>query len=328
MMNNFLISIIVPCYNEAENIFLLISKIEKTLAEYKYEIVLVNDGSTDNTAQIIALVSQKNKNIKYIYFSRNFGHQAAIKAGIDYAKGDCLVTMDADLQHPPETILKMISLWKKGFEVITATRKKNAKISFLKKWFSKSFYWFLSTLSDQEVIVNAADFRLFDKKIATFIRNMPETHLYLRGLFSWIGFKQTTVDYNQEKRIHGSTKYSYKKMISLASNGITSSSIKPLRIALSIGIVFAILAFAYGIYAIVIMFLGLTVSGWTSIIATILFLSGIQLMVLGVMGEYIGKIYIENKQRPHYLISQTNIKIENKTKERITNKQERRAVVF
>lgn len=325
-MSDILISIVVPCYNEADNIFILVNKIEKVMVPYPFEIILVNDGSTDGTAQVVEIMSQKNKSIKYIHFSRNFGHQAAIKAGIDFAIGDCVITMDADLQHPPETLPQLIALWLEGFEVITATREADAKLPLFKKWSSQGFYWLLSALSEQKVVAEAADFRLFDKKIASVIRNMPETHLYLRGLFSWIGFKQTTVSYKQEKRIHGTTKYNLKKMMQLASNGITSSSIKPLRIALTIGVVFAFLAFGYGMYAIVVMLLGLTVSGWTSIIATILFLSGIQLMVLGVMGEYIGKNYIENKQRPHYLVTKTNIK--GTSPKDITNKTERRAAMF
>jgi len=176
-----------------------------------------------------------------------------------------------------------------------------------KKLTSKGFYWFLSFISDQKGIPQGADFRLFDKKIAEVIKKMPEKNLYLRGLFSWIGFSQTTIHYKEEERAFGTTKYTRKKMFQLASNGITSSSVKPLRIALNMGVFFAFLAFAYGIYALIVLFLGLAISGWTSTIATIVFLAGIQLIVLGVMGEYLGKLYIENKQRPHYLIADSNI---------------------
>ena len=326
MKINFLISIIVPCYNEADNIFLLVNKIKEVLTQYQYEIILVNDGSTDSTVQVIELIAQENKHLKYIYFSRNFGHQAAIKAGIDYAKGGCIVTMDADLQHPPETIVKMIELWEEGYDIVTATRKQAVKLSFFKKMSSKLFYWAFLKISDHKVINNGADFRLFDKKIGDIIRSMPEKNLYLRGLFGWVGFNQTTVNYNQANRAYGKTKYSKKKMFKLASNGITAFSVRPLRFSLSIGVMFAILAFTYGLYAVVMMLLGGTVSGWTSIIASILFLAGIQLMVLGVMGEYIGKLFMESKQRPHYLVNKTNIKETNLHTDNI--EAERRAAVF
>lgn len=325
-MTDFLVSIIVPCYNEADNIAPLTTRIQETLTRYHYEIILINDGSTDGTEQIIEFVANTSKTIKYLNFSRNFGHQAAIKAGIDYANGDCIVTIDADLQKPPELIPKMIIQWQEGYEIVNAICKNTGQPSFFKRLTSKGFYMFLSVISDQKVTPHAADFRLFDKKIGDIISNMPEKNLYLRGLFSWMGFKQTTVSYTESKRIYGETKYSTKKMLQLASTGVTSSSIKPLRMALSIGVLFACFAFLYGIYAIVVMVLGQTVSGWTSIIASIVFLAGIQLMVLGVMGEYIGKLYIENKQRPHYLISKTNIK---ETNSQINNhKNERRAAMF
>ena len=323
MKPSFLLSIIVPCYNEAQNIPLLVEKLSEVLRAYHYEIILVNDGSTDQTQEIIELLSIENKNVKFISFSRNFGHQKAIKAGIDFATGDAMVTMDADLQHPAETIPKMINLWQQGYDVITAVRDSQAQPSWVKKGASKLFYWVLSKISNQKVIANSSDFRLFDKKIANELRNMPEQDLYLRGLIPWIGFKQTTLHYIESKRAFGTSKYNFKTMLLLASHGITSSSIKPLRFALSIGFLFAFLAFGYGIYAIVVMLMGLTVSGWTSIVASIMFLSGIQLIVLGVIGEYLGKLYMAHKQRPSYIIAHTNI---NKSKT-LTIQQERRAVV-
>ena len=306
-MADFLISIVVPCYNEADNIRILINRIKKVLLSYRYEIIFVDDGSTDDTLQTLIQLSISDKKIKYISFSRNFGQQVAIRAGIDYAKGDCTITMDADMQHPPESIPEMIYLWDKGFDVVNAIRDNANRLSFVKKWSSKCFYWILSKIADHEVISDVADFRLFDKKVRTIVCNLSEKDLYLRGLFAWIGFKQTTISYDEGERQYGRTKYSTKKMLSLASNGITSSSIRPLRFALSIGIVFAFLAFVYVAYAIIVMFMGLTVSGWASIVASIVFLAGVQLMVLGVMGEYIGKLYMNSKKRPHYIIDQDNI---------------------
>ncbi|MGS2741685.1 glycosyltransferase family 2 protein [Sinomicrobium sp. M5D2P17] len=324
-MNEFSLSIIVPCYNEADNIFPLLSRIQEVMQPYNnYEIILVNDGSCDNTQQVIESALHEDESIKYICFSRNFGHQTALKAGIDFAHGDCIVTMDADLQHPPETILKMITLWQKGYDIVTAIGADKNRSSLLKRQTSKWYYLFLSKISDQDVMINGADFRLIDRKVGDIIRNIPGQNIYLRGLFSWIGFKQTTIKYQEENRIHGTTKYTFKKMLSLASNGITSSSIKPLRFALSAGIFFALLAFGYGMYAVIVMLMGLTIVGWTSIVACIVFLSGIQLIVLGVMGEYLGKLYMESKQRPSYFITKTNI---NNIDRRNNHQKERRGAM-
>lgn len=321
-MNNFLLSIIIPCFNEEENVFVIIKEIKKALL-CDYEIILINDGSTDQTQQNIELLASKHKEVNYISFSRNFGHQAALKAGIDHAQGDCILTMDADLQQPIAEIPRMILLWQEGFDIVTAVRRTSGQSSFFKKKSSKYFYWFLSKIADHEIVIGGPDFRLFDKRIADIIRNIPEQHLYLRGLFSWLGFRHTTLEFCEDPRRYGKTKYNVRKMLQLAVNGITSCSVKPLRAALSIGVFFALLAFSYGVYAIIVLLLGLTVSGWTSIIAGIMFLSGIQLMVLGIIGEYIGKLYIENKRRPNYIVADTNL-----WKEKIVNtKTERRAVM-
>ena len=308
-MNDFLVSIVVPCYNEAENIAPLLVRIESTLKEYSYEVILVNDGSKDGTQLEIELAQSINPSARYISFSRNFGHQAALKAGIDHAKGDCIVTMDADLQKPPEVIPEMIALWLKGNDLVTAVCKNEGQPSLFKRLTSTGYYRLLSWLADHEVVPNGADFRLFDKKVADIIRGVQTQNLYLRGIFSWIGYRQAVTEYREEKRKFGETKYGFWKMLNLASNGITSFSIKPLRFALAVGLFFAGLAFVYGIYAISIVFLGMTVPGWASLVASIVFLSGIQLMVLGVIGEYIGKMYMELKQRPTYLIAKTSITV-------------------
>ena len=313
-MKDFLLSIVVPCYNEAENIGLLTANLKKVLDGLQYEIILVNDGSTDHTQQMIALAACSDEHIGYISFSRNFGHQAAIKAGIDHAEGDCVVTMDADLQHTPAKIPEMIELWKEGFDVITAVREDGSQIGWFKSITSRIYYYILSKLSDHKVLQNGADFRLFDRKVAKVIRNMKEQDLYLRGIFSWVGFKHCTVKYQEGIRAFGQTKYSTKKMLQLALNGITSFSIKPLRLSLLAGIIFALLAFAYGVYAIVVMALGYAVSGWTSIIASGLFLSGVQLIILGIMGEYLGKMYMAQKQRPNYIIATSSPGIERRKK--------------
>lgn len=306
-MNSPLISVVVPCYNEAENIKLLLSRITNVLKNYSYEIVLVNDGSQDNTQFEIELACFKSPCIKFISFSRNFGHQAAIKAGIDHSGGDCVITIDADLQKPPETMLEMIALWQKGYDIVTAVCRNEGQPSIIKRLTSVGYYWLLSRLADHQVIYNGADYRLIDRKVADIIRGLNGQNLYLRGIFSWMGYMQAITFYREEKRRSGNTKYSLINMLNLASNGITSFSIKPLRFALSGGMLFAILAFVYGLYAVIMVWKGRTVPGWASVVASVVFLSGVQLIVLGVIGEYIGKIYREVTQRPAYLISKTNI---------------------
>jgi len=306
-MNDFLISIVIPCYNEAENIPILLMRITDTLIRYDYEVILVNDGSTDHSQKKIELCSSKDARIKYIKFSRNFGHQAALKAGIDHAVGDCIVTIDADLQKPPEVIPKMIILWRKGNDIVTAVCKNEGQSSFFKRFTSTSYYRLLSLLADHKILSKGADFRLIDRKVANIIRQMNTENLYLRGILSWVGFQQAVTYYKEDTRRFGTSKYCIWKMISLATNGITSFSVKPLRFAMAVGLICAGLAFGYGVYAITMLVLGMTVPGWASVVASIVFLSGIQLIVLGVIGEYIGKIYIEVKNRPAYLISETNI---------------------
>jgi polyisoprenyl-phosphate glycosyltransferase len=306
-MNDFLISVVVPCYNEAENIPVLIKRLQHALAAHSFEIILINDGSTDTTQQEIELFSSLDSRVSYLSFTRNFGHQAALKAGIDHAQGDCIVTLDADMQKPPETIPEMIALWQKGNEIVTAISKNEGQPTLFKRWTSTGYYRMLTWLAEHPIVQHGADFRLFDRKVGSVIRSIQSQNLYLRGIFAWAGYTQATIYYREEKRLAGTTKYSLGKMINLASNGITSQSIKPLRLALAIGVGFAFLAILYGIYAITIVFLGMTVPGWASLVASIVFLSSIQLIVLGVIGEYIGKIYRELSQRPAYLISKSNL---------------------
>lgn len=329
-MNDFLISVVVPCYNEAENIPVLINRLQHTLAAYSFEIILINDGSTDTTQQEIEIASELNMRISFLSFSRNFGHQAALKAGIDHARGECIVTLDADMQKPPEIIPEMITLWQKGNDIVTAICNNEGQPRRIKRWTSAGYYRILSWLAEYPIVAHGADFRLFDRKVANVIRGISGQNLYLRGIFAWAGYTQASVFYREEKRSAGTTKYSLGKMLNLASNGITSLSIKPLRMALALGIGFAFLAFGYGIYAICIVFLGMTVPGWASLVASIVFLSSIQLIILGVIGEYIGKIYREVSQRPAYLISKTNLNLPQKyqqVEKVISNQTERRKVM-
>ncbi|MCC5937151.1 MAG: glycosyltransferase family 2 protein [Lunatimonas sp.] len=308
-MNNYLISIVVPCYNEAENILALMARVDTVIRGYNHEIILVNDGSQDYTQRQIELASSGNKHIKYLSFSRNFGHQAALKAGIDHANGDCIITIDVDMQKPPEAIPEMIALWQEGNDIVTAISQNEGQPSIFKRWTSSGYYRVLSWLADHKIIRNGADFRLIDRKVADIIRSLQIQNIYLRGICSWVGYKQAITYYREEGRYAGTTKYSLVNMLNLASNGITSFSIKPLRFALAVGLIFAFLAFGYGLYAVIMVGVGKTITGWASVVASVVFLCGVQLIVLGVIGEYIGKIYQEVTQRPNYLVSKTNISI-------------------
>lgn len=303
------ISVIVPCYNEEEGL----AKFNQTLFEnlpdkYTYEIVYVNDGSSDNTAQVILSLASKSPDIKYIFFSRNFGHQNALKAGYDFATGDCAICLDADLQHPPTVIPQLIDQWEKGFEIVNTIRHDHQSISLSKKLSSQIFYKIMRNLSDVNIENGMADFRLIDKKVLKQLKQFNENFLFFRGIIPWMGFRQTVVPFTAAERFAGKTKYTLKKMLKFATTGVTAFSVKPLRISIYLGSVIAVLAFIYGLYAAYIhFFTERAVTGWTSVIISVLFVGGINLLMLGIIGEYLGKLFIENKRRPNYLISETNL---------------------
>ena len=305
------ISIIVPCYNEKNNIPLILNELKKILSGYNIEIILVDDGSSDESFNIYNRLVLTESSIKYIRFSRNFGHQAALKAGIDFAQGDAIVSIDADLQQPPALIPDMIKKWEEGYDIVEAVRNDAHSLTWFKRISSKLYYNLLSRLSDYPVKNGISDFRLIDKKVAEIVKQLPENNLYLRGLFAWLGFRNAYINYNLQNRKNGTTKYSIHKMLHLASCGITSMSAKPLRFAMYMGLTVSGLAFIYAIYALYIaIFTEKAIAGWTSIIISVLFLSGIQLFVLGILGEYLGKLFMENKRRPTYIVSETNINID------------------
>jgi dolichol-phosphate mannosyltransferase len=305
------ISIIVPCFNEEESLKTFNLTLIKALPEnYLYEIIYVNDGSKDNTLKIILDLAKENLNIKYISFSRNFGHQNALKAGYDFASGDCAISLDADLQHPPKVIPELINKWEEGFEIVNTIRNDHDSISFTKKISSGIFYKIMRKLSDVNIENGMADFRLIDKKVLKQLKLFPENFLFFRGIIPWMGFKQTIVQFKANERFAGTTKYTFKKMLKFATTGVTSFSVKPLRLSIYLGATFAFLAFLYGIYITYIyIFTNKAVTGWTSVILSILFVGGINLLMLGIIGEYLGKLFIENKRRPNYLISDTNLEV-------------------
>jgi polyisoprenyl-phosphate glycosyltransferase len=300
----FLVSVVIPCYNEQENIQALYNALLAALASCpECEIIFVDDGSTDNTAQQIRTLEKSDRRVRLISLSRNFGHQFALKAGLDHARGDCVISLDADLQHPPDLIPEMIEKWQQGFDVVFTIRRETDELGFIKKMSSRWFYALAKKLSSVEVAQGAADFRLLDRAVVDVLKQCRENYLYIRGLVSWAGFNQTSITYTPNERFAGKTKYSLRKMLRFAMAGITSFSIRPLQLSLIAGTLIAGLAFLYGLYVIYIYtFTDQAVAGWASTTASVLFIGGIQLIVLGIMGEYIGKTFIENKRRPPYVI--------------------------
>lgn len=302
------ISVVIPMYYEEEvaqecynRTSVVLRKLEK---KYKYEIIFVNDGSKDKTLEILVDIAKKDKSVKVISLSRNFGHQAAVTAGLKYTSGDAVVIMDADMQDPPEVIEEMIKLWEDGNEVIYAKRKARKGETAFKLFTAKMFYKVLNGLSDVEIPKDTGDFRLADRKVIDVINSLPEHNKFLRGLFSWVGFKQVPLEYERNERFAGKTKYPLKKMLKLASDGITSFSTKPLKMLGIIGMISVLISVLILIYALVsyIFNLNQLAAGWTSLMVTITFLSGMQLLSIWLISEYIGKIYDESKGRPEYIV--------------------------
>ena len=305
MQSSVQYSIIVPVYNEE----LVVEETYKRLKQVmdtsggSYELIFVNDGSRDKTAEIVHKLCGKDKNVRLVDFSRNFGHQIAITAGMDSATGQAIVVIDADLQDPPEVILKMIEKWKEGYEVVYGKRSKRKGETLFKKLTAAMFYRVLKNMTNVEIPVDTGDFRLIDRKVCDVMRALTEKNRYVRGLVSWVGFKQTAVEYIRDERWAGETKYPLKKMIKFAMDGITSFSYKPLKLATYIGFALSGISFLYLIIVLVQkMILHSTIEGWASMVAVQLFFNGIMLVLLGIIGEYIGRIYDESKNRPLYIL--------------------------
>lgn len=312
------VSVIVPMYYEeevAEECYKRLKKVLEHINNYEYEIIFINDGSKDKTLGILVDIANKDKNVKVISFSRNFGHQCAVTAGLQYVTGDAIVIIDADLQDPPELIPEMLKLWEDGNEVIYGKRKSREGESKFKLLTASMFYRTLNALSDVEIPRDTGDFRLVDRKVVDVINALPEHNKFLRGLFSWVGFKQTPFEYERKERYAGKTKYPLKKMLKLAKDGIFSFSTKPLKIVGTMGIIsiaISIIILIYAILSYVFDWNNLT-AGWTSLMVTMTFLSGMILISLWMIGEYIGRIYDETKRRPQYIIERTfNIREGNK----------------
>jgi len=303
------ISIVIPAYNEEGNLSLIHSEIKKvflSLPDYDYEIIFVNDGSRDSTQQTLEEISKNCSKLKYLEFSRNFGHQNAVKAGMDFSDGNAVISMDADMQHPPAMIPAMIKKWEEGNDVVYTIRKYSKNISFFKRKTSDFFYHLLSSLSDVELEKGSSDFRLLDASVIEAIRKTGETDIFLRGLVKWVGFKQISIDFVAADRFSGNSKYNLAKMIKFAFTGITAFSVKPLYLAAYLGFFFSFLSLLYIPYVIYAFINKTEISGWASILMTVVFFGGIQLIILGILGSYMGKIFKQIKDRPNYIIRSKN----------------------
>jgi len=305
------ISVIIPVFNEEANIPELLQRLKAVFSEnFKTtEIIFVDDGSTDGTANLLHSYAESQKWLRVIELSRNFGNQAAVSAGLDHCHGDCAVIIDGDLQDPPELIPKMISKWQEGFDVVYAQRMKREGESFFKRISAALFYRILQKMAHVDIPRDTGDFRLIDRRVINALQQMPERNRFLRGMVSWAGFRQTGVSYSRDKRFAGETKYPFFKMLKFALTGITSFSFLPLQLASYFGFLVSIFSFIAAIYVLYLKyFTDRTIQGWTSMMIALLFLGGIQLITLGIIGEYIGRMSEEVKQRPAYLIrTKTNI---------------------
>jgi glycosyltransferase involved in cell wall biosynthesis len=313
-----LISVIVPCYNEEEVLHATheqLSKVLVALSDYRYELIYVNDGSRDQTLPMLRQIAAADSRVKLLSFSRNFGHQIAITAGLDYCSGDAAVVIDADLQDPPHLIPDMISAWEQGSDVVYGKRRDREGETFFKLFTARLFYRFINRLADVDIPLDTGDFRLMSRKALDAFLKLREQHRFVRGMVAWVGFKQTALEYDREARFAGTTKYPLRKMLRLAFDAIVGFSNVPLRLATFMGFITSLLAFAGILYSLYVrIFTDETVAGWTFLMIAILFIGGISLIVLGIIGEYIGRIYSEIKQRPLYLI-QEQIGFTNKEQE-------------
>ena len=308
------ISIIIPAYNEEESLPHLYERLEKlmnSMENYEFEILFVNDGSKDNTISLIKEYREKDNRISYVDFSRNFGKEIAMIAGLDYAKGDCVIFMDADLQDPPELIPELVKYWEEGYDDVYAKRSSRKGETWLKKFTSKMYYRVLQSLTNVPIQKDTGDFRLLDRRCVNALKKMRESQRNSKSMFSWIGYKKKEVLYDRDPRVAGQTKWNYKKLVDLAIDGITSFTTSPLRISTYVSIPTFLILFIYFIYVIIKCIVTSTViQAYQAIILLILFFSGVQILLFGIIGEYLGRIFNESKNRPLYLVNEYNGKKE------------------
>lgn len=302
------LSLVIPCYNEEENLAFLFEKLTSVLKPLNitYEIICINDGSKDNTLKCLVNYREKDQHIKIINLSRNFGKEAALTAGLDFAKGMATIPIDADLQDPPELIIELLEKWREGYDVVYGVRRSRDGESFIKKFTANLFYKLIGKISSVPIPADTGDYRLLDYKVLEVFKKIPERNRFMKGLFSWVGFKQTAVYFDRLPRNKGKTSFNYWKLWNFALDGITSFSSIPLKVWSYFGLFISSISLIYGSFLVLkTIILGIDVPGYASTLVVILFLGGIQLITLGVIGEYIARIYEEVKARPLYLVRET-----------------------
>ncbi|MBD0363251.1 MAG: glycosyltransferase family 2 protein [Coleofasciculus sp. C3-bin4] len=305
---NVEISVVVPLYNEELNIDYLFERLLSVLSrlDMTYEIVCVNDGSKDNTIGCLIKHHHQNPRIKVVNLSRNYGKEIALSAGLDYANGNAVIPIDADLQDPPELIAELVEKWREGYDVVYATRRSRQGESWVKRFTANVFYRTIDGLSQVPIPRNTGDFRLLDRRVVDALKRMPERNRFMKGLFAWVGFKQTSVIYDRPSRYKGETKWNYWKLWNFAIDGITSFSFLPLKVWSYVGLLVAIPSFFYASFLVIrTLIYGIDFPGYASIMVAVLFLGGVQLVSLGVLGEYLGRVYEEVKGRPLYLVRES-----------------------
>lgn len=302
------LSVVVPMYNEGELLGVFFARIRAILKELTedFEILCVNDGSTDDTLERLRDFAQADPRIKVLSLTRNFGKEAALTAGLDYASGDAVIPMDADLQDPPELIPTMVEKWREGFDMVIAVRQERSSDAVMKRASARGFYWLASKLSDTPIPANAGDFRLLDRRVVLALRKLPERTRFMKGLFGWLGFKQAKVYYARPERAAGRTKWRFWGLWNLALDGIFSFSTLPLRMWTYLGALLALVSLSYGAYIVIrTVLFGVDIPGYASLATMILFFSGINMVGLGIIGEYLGRVFLETKARPLYLIRES-----------------------
>lgn len=307
------LSVVIPALNEADNLPVLHERLGTMMERVgvdRWEMLVVDDGSTDGTLDVLRSLAADDPRVRYISLSRNFGHQPALRAGMDHTRGDCVVAMDADLQHPPALVAQMLDKWRDGFDVISTLREDVKQAGLFKRVTSGGFYRLLNLLGEVRIEPGSADFYLLDAAVVDAIRALPESEVFFRGMLPWLGFRCQRVVYRPDPRLHGHSKYRLRKMFSLALTGIMATSIQPLRFATYLAAIVAGLTLAYGVW-VLLSYLGIfgvshTVPGWTSVILVVAVLGAMQLLVLGIIGEYLGRVLRETRRRPAYIIRATN----------------------
>ena len=305
------VTILIPCYNEEASLPKMAEALTSLMQQqnqYQWEVLLINDGSKDHTLDYIKAINSRDSRFGYVSLSRNFGKEAAMLAGFDRASGDCVVIMDADLQHPPTTIPEMLKEWEAGYEDVYARRTDRGKEPWLRRKLTLLYYWILQKISRVDVLQNVGDFRLLDRKCIEALRELRETQRYTKGMYCWIGFKKKEIDFVQGDRLSGTSSFNFWQLLRLSLEGITSFTTLPLRIATVLGLLCSLCAFCYMVYILVCtMLYGDPVAGYPTLMVIILFLGGAQLLSLGIIGEYLGRIFHESKHRPVYIVSEEKL---------------------